>query len=295
MRRICGKFRQTIIVATSLVVSALSCWSAYAECRLDAGPRRTVAAVIDGETLRLDDGSEVRLAGVLAPRGLDAGVADTDWPAAVAATAALRELTAGRTVALGFVSVSRRDRSNRLVAQVFVIDGETETWVQGRMLSDGHARATQSKDQRGCADELLAHEQQARETGKGLWAMGAYLPRSANNGRDLVGMVNAFAVLSGRIAWVAEGRESVALGFTPSLQPGRSRSVTSRRGVIVMIENRDRALLGTLGGDAKALEGQMVEVRGWLEQRLGRPPRTFVIDVSPAGMIQVLAPDGAGK
>ena len=288
------------VIAICLVTSGLGATSqAHAECRLDAGPRRTVATVIDGETLRLDDGGEVRLAGVLAPRGLDAGVADADWPAAMAATAALRALTAGRTVALGFSGTSRRDRANRHVAQVFVIDGDQETWVQGRMLSDGHARATQSKDQRGCADELLAHERQARDAGKGLWAMGAYLPRSAINGRELEGMGNAFAVLSGRVAWVAEGRESVALGFTPSsqptLQPWRIRNVAGRRGVVVMIENRDRALLGTLGGDAKALEGQRVEVRGWLEHRLGRPPGTYVIDVSPSGMIQVLAPEGQGK
>src|SRR5688500_18451436 len=37
-------------------------------CELEAGPRRTVARVVDGETLALDDGSEVRLVGALAPR-----------------------------------------------------------------------------------------------------------------------------------------------------------------------------------------------------------------------------------
>ncbi len=260
----------------------------HAECRLEAGPRRTVAGVVDGETLRLDDGSEVRLAGMVAPRGLDAGVADAEWPAAMAAMAALRELAVGKTVALGFSGSGRRDRNNRHVAQVFVIDGEMEVWLQGRMLSDGHARATQSKDQRGCAAELLAHERLAREAGKGLWAMGAYLPRSAIASRDLEGMGNAFVVLSGRVAWVAEGRESIAFGFTPQ----RTRSVASRRGVTVMIENRDRALQGALGGDVKALEGQTLEVRGWLERRLGRPPWSYVIDVSPAGMIQVLAAEG---
>ena len=37
-------------------------------CGLEAGPERSVAAVLDGETVRLDDGKVVRLIGALAPR-----------------------------------------------------------------------------------------------------------------------------------------------------------------------------------------------------------------------------------
>src|SRR5205085_5368627 len=40
---------------------------------LEIGPARTVARVIDGETVTLDDGSQLRLIGALAPRAVDAG------------------------------------------------------------------------------------------------------------------------------------------------------------------------------------------------------------------------------
>jgi micrococcal nuclease len=259
---------------------------AASECRLEPGPRRTVTQVLDGETLRLDDGSEVRLAGALAPRGIDAGVSDADWPAAVAARTALQTLAGGQTVALGYTTSTRHDRQNRHLAQAFVISETGETWVQGHMLSTGHARASQQRDARGCAQELLAHEQVARQEGRGVWSIAAYQTRLATRTRDLNGMSTRFAVLKGRVAWVAEGREQIALGFSPS----RGGRWQSRRGTIILIDGRDRDLLGTLGGDAKRLEGTDVEVRGWLEQRISSPPGTFVIDLSSAGLITGASP-----
>ncbi len=259
---------------------------AASECRLEPGPRRTVTQALDGETLRLDDGSEVRLAGALAPRGIDAGVSDADWPAAVAARTALQALAGGQTVALGYTSSARRDRQNRHLAQVFVIAEAGETWVQGHMLSTGHARASQQRDARGCAEELLAHEQLARRDGRGIWSIAAYQTRFAARTRDLQGMSARFAVLKGRVAWVAEGREAIAFGFSPS----RGGRWQSRRGTIVVIDGRDRDLLGTIGGDANKLAGTDVEVRGWLEQRLSSPYGTFVIDLSSAGLITMASP-----
>ena len=260
------------------------CLPALAECTLTPGPTRTVTRVIDGETLALDDGSEVRLAGALAPRGFDARTDEASWPAAVAAKAALAALAEGHSVVLGYAGSAKTDRQNRHVAQVFVVEDGQETWLQGRMLSEGHARAYQQKDHRGCAEELLAFEKTARDAVRGVWTSGAYQIRPASRPRDLEGMAGNFVVLTGKVAWVVEGRQTIALGFTPA----RSGSWGARRGIIVMIENGDHDLRGTFGGDAKALEGKAVEVRGWLEQRLGRPAGTSVLDISLAGMIVVI-------
>lgn len=257
--------------------------TARAECQLEPGPHRTVARIIDGETLGLDDGSEVRLAGALAPRAYDASAATADWPPERAAVEALTALAKGRNVVLGYVGTARRDRQNRHVAQVFVIEDGKETWVQGHMLRNGHARAYQQKDQRGCWQELLEHEAVARLAHAGVWSVDAYVARPALRTRDLSGMAGRFVILTGRIAWVAPGREVTALGFTPT----RLRAWSLRRGVVVMIDNHDRNLLGSLGGDAKSLEGKEVEVRGWIERRLGRPDGTYVIDATLAGMIDV--------
>lgn len=267
---------------TVLLAQAVAAPS-HSECRLEPGPRRTVTRIIDAETLALDDGSEVRLAGALAPRAYDASAETDDWPPERKAVDALTALVKGRNVVLGYLGAARRDRQNRHVAQVFVVEDGKETWVQGQMLRGGHARAYQQKDQRGCWQELLEHEAVARNAGVGLWSVDAYIARPALRTRDLAGMTGRFVILTGRIAWVAPGREVTALGFTPT----RLRVWSLRRGVIVMIDNHDRDLLGSLGGDVKALEGKTVEVRGWIERRLGRPEDTYVIDATLAGMIDI--------
>ena len=272
---------RTAMAALACLLTTTTC--PIAECRLEAGPQRTVTRAIDGETLMLDDGSEVRLAGALSPRGIDAGVTNEQWAPAMAAQAALAALTEGRNVVLGYLGAVKRDRQNRHVAQVFVVENGNEIWVQGRMLSEGHARVYQQKDQRGCIDDMLAYEHVARASGTGLWAIDAYRVRPALRNRDLEGMAGKYAVLTGRVAWVAEGRQNVAIGFIPS----QMRAWTFRRGVVVMIDNNDRTLLGSVGGNAKSLEGKNIEVRGWLEQRPGRPAASFIVDVSLSGLIIV--------
>ena len=63
---------------------------------------RTVARVLDGETLTLDDGSVVRLIGALAPRARDAGDAPGAWPPESEAVKALSDLVLGKKVKLAF-------------------------------------------------------------------------------------------------------------------------------------------------------------------------------------------------
>ncbi len=61
-------------------------------CALEAGPSHTVARIVDAETIVVDDGSEVRLIGALAPRSPSPGAAD--WPPERAAREALERLLA---------------------------------------------------------------------------------------------------------------------------------------------------------------------------------------------------------
>ena len=49
-------------------------------CPLTEGDTRAIARVIDGETLALDDGRQLRLIGALAPRAGDVGAAAGSWP-----------------------------------------------------------------------------------------------------------------------------------------------------------------------------------------------------------------------
>ncbi|WP_200343911.1 thermonuclease family protein [Rhodovibrio sodomensis] len=69
---------------------------------LDVGERRRVTEIVDGDTLFLSDGREVRLVGLQAPK-LPLGRPDFEpWPLSDAAKAALSRLVLGRTVTLAY-------------------------------------------------------------------------------------------------------------------------------------------------------------------------------------------------
>jgi micrococcal nuclease len=107
---------------------------------LESGPARTVTRIIDGETAALDDGTELRLIGALAPRAIDAGTEPGTWPAEIAAMEELRALLLGKSVELAFGG-ERNDRYGRLLAQAHVREGDNRRWVQGHLLEQGLARA----------------------------------------------------------------------------------------------------------------------------------------------------------
>ena len=143
---------------------------------LEAGPTRTVARIIDGETLALDDGTELRLIGALAPRAIDAGADPGLWPLEVAAQEELRALILGKPIELAFGG-ERTDRYGRLQAHAFWMEGDQRRWVQGHLLQQGLARAYGQAGNRACAKEALEAERMAREARRGLWADAAYRAR----------------------------------------------------------------------------------------------------------------------
>jgi micrococcal nuclease len=239
---------------------------------LRPGPLLTVTRIIDGETLALDDGSELRLIGALAPRAIDAGADPAAWPMAVAAQAELQALALGKSIELGFGG-ARSDRYGRQQAHAFVIDQGRRRWLQGHMLEQGLARAFVEADNRACGAELLAAEQVARLARRGLWAEGAYQVRSADLPRELSRYRGTFQVVEGQVASVMQGRGSIYLNFGDG-----------RRGAFaVSLRRGDRALLGSYAADPALLEGKLMRVRGWLEERSGP-----AINLSSAGLIEVL-------
>ncbi len=98
-----------------------------------------VAAIIDARTLRLQDGREVRLAGV------------EDTASGLAAKpeqrTALESLVAGRDIVLR--GSQKPDRYGRIVAFAFV-QGQNEP-IQARMIEDGHLLVTAAIDDEDCA------------------------------------------------------------------------------------------------------------------------------------------------
>src|SRR3546814_1067346 len=75
-------------------------WPASPAAALEAGPAATVIEVVDGDTVVLDDRSQVRLVGLQAPK-LPLGRPDfPTWPLAGEARAALRSIVEGERVRL---------------------------------------------------------------------------------------------------------------------------------------------------------------------------------------------------
>jgi endonuclease YncB( thermonuclease family) len=243
-----------------------------AVCELQAGPRGTVARVIDGETLALDDGSEVRLVGALAPRVVDAAREVPAWPAGDAAAEALSKLVLGRPVELAF-SDRRDDRYGRLLAHVFIERDGERTWVQGELLRRGHARAYGLPQSSACLAELIEHEAVARRARLGLWSEPAYAERAAYRTRELMRYRSTYQVVTGRVARVATagGRSYLNFGtdwredFTVGIAPAALRA--------------DPGWAAAL----QAMEGRVVRVRGWIERRNGP-----YIEVSDPRQIELL-------
>lgn len=246
-------------------------------CPLEAGPARSVVAVLDGATLRLDDGSEVRLAGIASPSRLDSGGAATDWPPASAASEALSALVLGRVVELAFAE-TRSDRHGRIVAHLFRRTEHGHDWIQGRLLAAGHARAILPPGDASCADELLAHEGIAASAGLGLWSHTAYRTRRAERTYELMRYRSTYQTVAGRIAAVAEVRGVLYLNF------GREW----REDFTVVVRSDVRARLAARGLDVAGLAGREVKVRGWIERRNGP-----AIQLQHAAELELLT-EGAG-
>lgn len=235
------------------LVLALAFWPATLAAQgLEDGGRHRVVEVIDGDTVVLDDGSQVRFVGIQAPKlplgrkGFEA------WPLAEAAKARLERLALERMVALKYGG-ARKDRHGRRLAHLYLDDG---TWLQGALLGEGLARVYTWPDNRALARDLLDAERQARNAGRGIWSHPFYrILKAEEAGRS----VDSFQLVEGKIQNVASVRGRTFLNF----------GADWRTDFTVEIESADAKTFRAAGLDPKALEGRRVRVRGWLKSRNG--------------------------
>jgi endonuclease YncB( thermonuclease family) len=234
---------------------------------LEEGPAALIVEVIDGDTVVLEDGGEVRLVGIQAPM-LSLGRAHVkDQPLAHEAKAALERLILGKTVRLGFGG-ARRDRHGRWLAH---LHDEAGLWIQGALLEAGLARVYGFPDNRALIGEMLALERAAREAGRGLWAdpFFAVLGAADDLPRDV------YALVEGRITDTAVVRGRVYLNF----------GADWRTDFTITIGPKDATIFAEAGMDPLALEGRRVRVRGWIGERNGP-----MIEATHPEQIEILDP-----
>lgn len=240
------------------------------ECLLeDDGKVARVTEIVDGDTLLLDDGREVRLTGIQAPK-LPLGRPDVEaWPLAQEARAALAQLAAGKQARLRYGG-ERSDRHGRTLAQVFVEQPEGESlWLQQQMLSRGLARVYTFDDNRACSEELFAEEREARAAKLGIWNDPFYEVRNPSDVGILEERLGRFELVQGRIVAAAIVRDRLYLNFGEDYRQDFTVTVQGRGVKLFKAEEPWASLLGGETDDASALAGRLVRVRGWLDRYNG--------------------------
>jgi endonuclease YncB( thermonuclease family) len=254
------------------VFTAVTCRTASAAgCSFEPQGEGRVSTIIDNRTFRLEDGREVRLAGI---------------ETAVTGTAALAALIAGRDVTLRG-ETDAPDRWGRQTA--FVFAGGTETSgqrrsaptvqgsdpsVQDLLLDRGEALASADIADKGCAAELAAAEAAARQAKRGTWAdSDSGVIKNAEKPGDILARIGQFTVVEGKVLSVRQAGTTFYANF------GRRWT----RDFAVTISRRMVAAFEAAGINLKSLENRHIRVRGWVEQRGG--PR---IELLRVGQIEVV-------
>lgn len=249
-------WRHRAIVATILALS--TCGQANADCAFEPQGEGRVVTVLDGRSFRLDDGREVRLAGI-ERTGTDNARGRT----------ALAALVSGRHVTLHGED-DAPDRYGRQPAFVFAEGSEIS--VQGEMLRRGEAFASADVTDKECAAELAAAEKVARQAKLGIWTHPTAIKNAESPGDILAGM-GQFAVVEGRVLSVRQAGTVTYLNF------GRNWT----RDFAATISGRIISTFETAGLAPKSLENKRIRVRGFVGSRGG--PR---IDLLRVGQIEVL-------
>lgn len=255
---ICESIMRWLVAGVAVLPFLATAATASEACA--PGPRSThgVAHVIDGETLLLDNGQEVRLIGALAP-GADSLSSDTnDGPPARDALEALGALVAGRAVALPNEG-RRYDRYGRLLVQAYIGTDAGAVWIQERLIRDGHARAYALPGNAACLAALINAESEARIARRGLWRREDYGVRSANDIGGLLGLTGRFALVEGRVAQVSQAQRTTYINFGIDWRRDFTASIASA--IVVRSDDGARRL--------QALAGKAIRVRGWIERRNG--------------------------
>jgi endonuclease YncB( thermonuclease family) len=206
--------------------------------QLTAGPAGKVVQARSGDSVALDGGTVVRLAGIEAPYGQMIYAAEAQM--------ALSDLVAGQAVQL-FFGGARQDPYGRTLAHLRL--AKSGQWVQGAMLEQGAARVRTYADNRALARPMLDAEARARAAKRGLWTLLAYrvrLPEEA--ALDPYG----FQVVEGRVTDVRDGDYGRTLDLEHWVQADIAHAAVAQ--------------FAAAGLTADRLKGKIIRVRAQLRR-----------------------------
>lgn len=251
--------RQVLKRSCFVPMLILSVSGATAACEFAVQGEGHVAQIIDARTIRLDDGRDVRLAGLEmmdedAGRGRDA----------------LARSVMGREVTLHGTD-DRPDRYGQQIAFVAVKGASAP--VQLELVAQGIAAASPAVTDRACLSALLAAEGTARAAKRGIWGSSIAL-KNAERPDDILARTGRFSVVEGTVLSARPAGAVFYLNF------GRRWT----RDFAVTISKRMMPSFAAAGIDLNSLTGKKIRVRGWIERRGG--PR---IEARLPGQIEMVA------
>jgi micrococcal nuclease len=227
-----------------------------------------VARLIDGDTLKLGDGTILRLAGIdAAKRDLapgDAAMARL----AVAAEAALEALVGAGPITLR-QDAGKRDRYGRRLAQVF---GGAGDWCQAALVLGGHARVRGDARNRLGLRTLQRLEASARANAQGIWRHPACAVRRADD-PGLERFAGSFQIIEGEVFAAAVLNGTGYINFSSD----RATDLT------LVLKKPALDLFAQAMLDVNSLTAKPIRCRGWLDLYDG--PR---IDITHPEQIEVL-------
>ncbi len=247
-----------------LFLIAANCFinAAYAETvpRLPSGDfselRRTgmvnVKAVIDPQTIQLEDGHIVRLTGIDFPDF------NPDEPGDFSLTAMqiLRDMLVGKTVLL-YQTVNREEgRINRMGQDIAQIQRESDkAWVQGTLLSLGLARVRTAQRNPEMAQQMYDLELAAMKDKAGIWEnYSKVLPPEEAEAHE-----GSFQIVEGRIESAALKQNRIYLNFGKDWKTDFTISIAPE----------DKRAFSKQNLDPLQWNGKQVRVRGWIESYNG--------------------------
>ena len=200
--------------------------------RRDAEPRwrrrpAHVSAVIDGDTVRLDDGREVRLVGIQAPK-LPLGRAGyPTWPLRRGGEGGARGARARPRVEPRL----RRRGDGPTRPRAGAALRRRRLWVQGEMVAPRLRPRLQLRRQpRAAWPSCWRWKREARAAGRGIWAETYYAMLSpAALEREAEQRVDSFQLVEGRVRRGCGGERRVPISTSAPTGTGLHRRRCSRR------------------------------------------------------------------
>lgn len=203
------------------------------------GELRKVRAVIDGDTIMLENKELVRMIGINSPeKGRDG---DADEPFALEARLLLQELIGSDGVRI-FPGEQDRDIYGRLLATVKLKDGRDPQEI---ILRKGYASVVAIPPNIIFVDKYLAAQAEAKKTQRGIWGRKYF---HATQAHSLTKNNTGFHFVEGRVKEVTTSKKNIYLQLTQDFS------------LTIPKENWKRYW----DGEFRSLKDKQVSVSGWI-------------------------------